>query len=44
MLAGKMTVKEGAERLGLFERQVKRLKKRGKEEKRKRKWRYIYIA
>ena len=31
MLAGKMTVKEGSERLGLSERQVKRLKKRGKE-------------
>ena len=31
MLEGKMTVKEGAERLGLSERQVKRLKKRGKE-------------
>jgi len=31
MLAGKMTVREGAERLGLSERQVKRLKKRGKE-------------
>jgi transposase len=31
MLEGKMTVKEGSERLGLSERQVKRLKKRGKE-------------
>jgi len=31
MLEGKMAVKEGAERLGLSECQVKRLKKRGKE-------------
>jgi len=31
MLEGKMTVKEGAKQLGLSERQVKRLKKRGKE-------------
>jgi len=31
MLEGKMTVSEGAERLGLSERQVKRLKKRVKE-------------
>ena len=31
MLEGKMTVKEGAERLGISERQTKRLKKRGKE-------------
>ena len=31
MIEGKMTVKEGAERLGLSERQVKRLKRRGKE-------------
>ena len=31
MLEGKMTVKEGSERLSLSERQVKRLKKRGKE-------------
>jgi transposase len=31
MLEGKMTVKEVSERLGLSERQVKRLKKRGKE-------------
>ncbi len=31
MLEGKLTVKEGAERLGLSERQFKKLKKRGKE-------------
>lgn len=31
MLEGRMTVKEGAERLGLSECQVKRLKRRGKE-------------
>ena len=31
MLEGKMTVKEGSERLGISERQGKRLKKRGKE-------------